>query len=196
MENDKGSNIERATALVDLPAPDTVDGAYERHVAFHKLWSTTPRDASYVKREWMRLDERLSHGLTNQHGPNWVLRATNFKPSDVILSSPIPLVDTFDKSEIEIAVAFVVHALVETGDRWRPIAWPELRKVLDDDYAQSRQPWRSLATNPFLKPGFAATVAAGFMRQEGAGDDTGTLELTGAALDRLVSRKKVNLGKR
>ncbi len=45
----------------------------------------------------------------------------DFKPSDIVLGLPIPLVGCFKSAESELMAAIMVRALIHDGDEWKPI---------------------------------------------------------------------------
>jgi hypothetical protein len=107
-----------------------------------------------------------------------------FKPSEVALHVPLPFVGTFDKTEVEIAAGMLVHALAMRGNEWRAIDWPEIAAVLKVDLEAKRQPWKSLVTNPFLRPDFHRLVKDGYASWQGAAGES-PMALTEAAFERI-----------
>jgi len=117
------------------------------------------------------------------------------KPSDVYLAGSFPpFVNTFDRAECETAAAFMVRALAVKGDSFRPIDWPEIRKVLEADVnAAEQQPAKpytverlvlDLLSNPFVRPDFHELAKRGFARWLGE-PGASLLEFTPAGLERL-----------
>lgn len=86
-----------------------------------------------------------------------------FRPSDVPLRRPVPLVGTMGKAEVEAAAAWLVLALRDNGDEWGGVAASDL-KVVQDEHSASLL-W---LTNPFLVPDFDGLVDRGFAEFVGA----------------------------
>jgi hypothetical protein len=60
----------------------------------------------------------------------------DFKPSDVALGLPIPLIGCFKSSESELMAAMMVRALVRDGDEWKPITPHMVGLGLKQDVAE------------------------------------------------------------
>lgn len=99
---------------------------------------------------------------------------TDFKPSQVVMYTPIPLVGTLGRCEREIAAALLVLACVHHGDVWQPIMPRMIGLALEAAIKEGRQPWKSLETNPFARPDFHDLIAAGYA--------TGDLSVGGSAI--------------
>jgi hypothetical protein len=75
----------------------------------------------------------------------------------------VPLGATLGKCEIEYAAALVLFALHELGRDWTAaIAYTELGAVVGKALADDREPVRSWARNPFLRPDMRLLVTRGF----------------------------------
>jgi hypothetical protein len=74
----------------------------------------------------------------------------SFPPSRVRLLQ-IPLIDTFGKSELELAVAYLVRACQVNGDQWQPIMLDQLLALRIDPLVGS---WN----NPFVHPNFRGLI--------------------------------------
>lgn len=85
------------------------------------------------------------------------------KPSEVVLTDT-PLADTTGKVESEHAAALIVRACQVFGDQWQPIVPGKLAQVLRDDVAACREPFATLAKNPFFRPDLHRLVEGGFAR--------------------------------
>lgn len=89
---------------------------------------------------------------------------SDFKPHDVVISVPCPLAGTMGRVEVEFAASMIVRGLQENGNDWKPIAWPDIARVLRADIASRRDPFFSLCTNPFLRPDVDDLIKRGFGR--------------------------------
>jgi hypothetical protein len=127
-----------------------------------------------------------------------------FKPSQVMLAASFPpFVATFEKTECECAVAYIVATLAATGDEWRPLTWVDVGKVIGDamkscdekGYANAPPGDRlleDLAKNPFARPDFHKLAKLGYARWLGEPGGTTPLELTEVGIEKL--RKWVRKG--
>jgi hypothetical protein len=103
------------------------------------------------------------------------------------LTHAIPLGATLGKSEIEQAAALILFALHELGREWSAaVAEQEITSVLRAAFASDREPVRSWARNPFLRPSFYMLVQRGFATR-GESPSGPTLTLTATALDRVAA---------
>lgn len=69
-------NISAANDLiVTIPPGITLDAAYERHLAFHKLWSAAVGTPDYDKSQWKEFEQRLARVVAVRFGSDWVYRA-------------------------------------------------------------------------------------------------------------------------
>lgn len=111
---------------------------------------------------------------------------SGFPPSAVLLDRSFPpLIDTFGKTEVEIAAAFVVRACQVEGDRWQPVTMTALGRVLRADMEAKTDPLYALSANPFARPDFHRLVAGGYAKWDGDGEPK-ALELTPAGITALA----------
>jgi hypothetical protein len=99
-----------------------------------------------------------------------------FRPSQVVLA-PVPLVGTMRRAEVEFAAALLVRACQVLGDRWQPLSWQQVAKVLRADRTSVAK-WLA---NPFFRPDVHDLVARGYA----AGNPTAEVWLTAAGLEAL-----------
>lgn len=111
----------------------------------------------------------------------------NFKPSQVMLYTPMPLVDTFKRAEHEIAAAIIVRTCQVNGDAWQSVTPSMIRKMLDDDTAAGTNPMASLQTNPFARPDMWGLINAGFAQDIGTPEER-RIEFTPAGFARLEEK--------
>ena len=90
-----------------------------------------------------------------------------FKPSQVVLYTPMPLVDTFKRAENEIAAAIIVRTCQVNNDEWQGITPAMIRKMLEDDTTAGVNPMSSLQNNPFARPDMWGLIDAGFAQDIG-----------------------------
>lgn len=90
-----------------------------------------------------------------------------FRPSEIVLAQPIPLVDTFRSSEREAAATVLVRACDRLGDEWQFISHDDFLRTLQHDRAESREPICYLTHNPFWYPDLVALVDAGYAMKTG-----------------------------
>jgi hypothetical protein len=105
-----------------------------------------------------------------------------FKPSQVVMWVPLPFVDTFKKAEAEVAAAYMVAALVLSGDEWRGVLPVECGQALK---AHGDDPAYSWMTNPFCPPDFWKLVELGFAEFVGEGAKGRPVRFTSGGLDAL-----------
>lgn len=127
------------------------------------------------------------------------IASPSFKPSEVrLFGSFLPLGDTFDKTEVECAVFYIVRTLAVKGDTWRPVRWTDIGLVIGESMAKVMMPLppevpsrkdlfvKDMATNPFARPDFFKLVDKGFARWLGEeGDENRLIELTDSGFERL-----------
>lgn len=106
----------------------------------------------------------------------------DFKPSDVVITTPTPLVGTMGQAEAEFAAALIVCVLRDSGDVWGPVAWKHVGAIVRRDVAENREPLWSLCTNPFLRPDAFRLAADGFAT---ISDDHETVEFTTKGVEAL-----------
>lgn len=63
------------------------------------------------------------------------MKPVEFKPSDVHLAA-VPLTATMGRAEREQAAALIVRVCQAMGDRWQPVTWNDVRRVLTADLAE------------------------------------------------------------
>jgi len=85
----------------------------------------------------------------------------NFKPSQVVLSTP-PLTACFKKTEAECAAALLVWAMKKLDDKWQAVTPQQLAAVMTNEDLLE-EPLRSWDRNPFFKPDFYRLVTDGFV---------------------------------
>ncbi len=80
----------------------------------------------------------------------------NFHPSDVMVfaRSPFPFVDTFHRSEIEIAAGMLVAAMVHHGDEWAPMLPKQISEWLEAEQRKPESHWAKLFANTSFEPDF------------------------------------------
>jgi hypothetical protein len=122
---------------------------------------------------------------------------TPFKPSQVdFFGSFPPLVDTFEKTECEVAAVYLVSTMAATGDAWRPVTWSDcavvitsaLKSVEEKGYKNVGPGDRlieDLAKNPYCKPDFHKLAKLGYARWLGEPGGKTPLELTEAGIEKL-----------
>lgn len=81
------------------------------------------------------------------------------KPSDVVISDPIPLVDTFGRVEKEVAAAYLILAMRNEGDFFQP--------VLPGTVGTARELFKERAgfhwlSNPYCIPDFDQLIKDGY----------------------------------
>ncbi len=91
-----------------------------------------------------------------------ISRATDFRPSEVALFTPLPLVGTLGRTEREVAAALLVRACQVNGDTWQPVSPAMVGETLKRDVAEGVQPFASLNSNPFVRPNFGELVEHGY----------------------------------
>lgn len=87
----------------------------------------------------------------------------NFKPSQVVLSTP-PLTACFKKAEAECAAALLVWAMQKLGDTWQSLTPRQLGALMTDEEFL-KEPLRSWNRNPFFRPDFPRLIADGFITE-------------------------------
>lgn len=114
------------------------------------------------------------------------------KPSDVYLwRGLLPLIDTFGRSELEMAATCIVRTCVQNGDVWQWVTLPMMGAALGEDIKNDKR-WQELNRNPFVpKPDVRGLVRGGFAECDGDIDvvPCGPVRFTEAGLD--VLRKCV-----
>jgi hypothetical protein len=113
----------------------------------------------------------------------------DFKPSDVNLfeRSPFPLVNTFNRVEMEFAAALLVRACVARGDVWQSILPLELGETMKADLEPGGI-WETLKTNPYVRPDFSGLVEKGWTEWDESRHPAGSdpaVRFTEAGLERL-----------
>ena len=87
------------------------------------------------------------------------------KPSDIdLLSSIMPLTDTFGRSEAEAMAACMIAVLAAGDDEWKPTTFTELAGILSFD------PPPAWLTNPFCHPSPCELCSRGYARIISVGD--------------------------
>lgn len=82
-----------------------------------------------------------------------------FHPSSVRCPSPMGFVDMFGRAEAEQYAWLMVHALAQTGDRWRPITPAEVVDLFQETVEEHGAP--SWLGNPFFKPDARVLIESG-----------------------------------
>ena len=90
----------------------------------------------------------------------------NFKPSDVVLCAPLPLIDTFERAVAEHAAAMIVRALARSKNEWRVITPQEVGAEIKADIEEDKEPFASLNKNPFFRSDFFMLVKLGYAEWE------------------------------
>lgn len=103
-------------------------------------------------------------------------------PNDIRLIDATPLVGCCGRAEVEQAVALIVRACQVMGNRWQPVAWPDIQKVLRADIEAKTPPFAWLVRNPFFNPDVHDAIRGGFARWTTADEGGGPVELTPACL--------------
>ena len=86
--------------------------------------------------------------------------APDFKPSQVRLLNPAPLMNTFGRAELETAAAILILGMAYRDDTWDAISPHD---CIPAAQACAHDRSRSWLWNPFLQPSFAGLDAAGFV---------------------------------
>lgn len=97
----------------------------------------------------------------------------------------LPFIDTFQKTEREIAMGCIIAALAFHGDRWAPLSLQQVQAWMREE---KREVWTALFRNPFARPDFHALIEGGWVTATGEGEAQ-LLEVTDKTLARLVERK-------
>lgn len=106
------------------------------------------------------------------------MSGVGFRPSEVLLRESMPLCDTFDRAENELAAAILVFALRAGDDVFRPIAVRDARK------AAAIHPRPFGLSQSLITPGFRALVVGGWARVTHQSGQA-TIEFTEKGLERL-----------
>lgn len=107
----------------------------------------------------------------------------DFRPSDVVLYGPAPLVDTLGRVQLEQAAALVIWTLRRNGNVWRRVWHDEVEACLRVDALSGVGPVLSWCRNPAFRPDLAGLHARHFAFVTGR-----TAELTMLALQPIGER--------
>lgn len=109
-----------------------------------------------------------------------------FRPSQVILRVPLPLVATMGRAEREQAATLIVRACVREGDTWKPVTLKQIGAAGAADIEEQIEPLYSLRANPFFNPDFRDLVAHGFASC--TFESGSPIELTPRAFEAIAAR--------
>lgn len=106
----------------------------------------------------------------------------DFKPSQIVIDTPMPFIDTFKKSEAEVAAALIVLASVRGGGEWAPVFPHEIGELIRSDPAV-----REWLSNTFVRPDVYRLIADGFAEWVGEKPERGdrAVRLTDKGLEAL-----------
>ncbi len=99
--------------------------------------------------------------------------SVDFKPSEVVLGIPLPLIGCFKHAESEVMAAMMIRALVRNGDSWGPVPPRMVGEAMRSDIEEKVPHVKTMLTNPFMRPHPHLLVEEGFAEwtaPEGADD--------------------------
>jgi len=84
----------------------------------------------------------------------------DFKPSEIRLLAPAPLMNTFGRAELETAAAILILGMAYRDDTWDAISPHDCIPAAHASFGDHSRSW---LWNPFLRPSFAGLYNAGFI---------------------------------